>query len=338
MIGNAKVVDVQYHAMSPGLAKAIAENVPVPTRADLKDGVRRTMAMTEYRMLNEEEQIAEAERLGVDIMWYSNAPGLFDRKSFPASSPHQLTASRTVNDYMASVCQRFPERFKAFANIPLGRGSEVAIEEMHRALKLGLHGIYLFSNYDGKHLDAPEFRAFFEEANKLRAVIYIHPFYPDPNYPLNKEQVIEDRHMHVQVALPCDTAVNIGRMAYAGILEEFSDLRFILSHAGGIIPFLWWRMDYPYREEYPGCRDHISAPPTTYLKNCYYDTALTDMESLMLTYRRVGNHLMLGTDRPYRKDALQGTLASIEAMDITSEERAKILSGNALAILNRTKS
>jgi len=332
---DAGAVDIHYHIISPDLAEAIAECVPIPSRYDTKKKVLRTTMGTESALPTEDEQLAVAKEAGIDTLWLSvRTPSYFDRGLLPANSPHCLTLARVINDYLASMCRRYPGRFMAFADVPLGLG-EAAIDEMKRALnELGLHGVCLYSNYDGKPLDVPEFRPFLEEANRLRAPIFIHP-----TFPIGMEQVLLDYHMYVTVAFPYDTTLTIGRLAYAGVLEQLPDLSFILSHAGGTIPFLWWRMDYGWREDLPGCHDHIKAPPTEYLKrSCYYDTALTDMKALMLTYDRVGgDRMMLGTDSPYRKDALTGTMNAVRDMDIDDKTRAKILGGNALELIRCTR-
>jgi predicted TIM-barrel fold metal-dependent hydrolase len=221
----------------------------------------------------------------------------------------------------------------AFADIPLGHGN-AAIAEMLRATEdLGLHGVFLESNYDGKPLDAPEFRPFFEEANRKGAVIKIHPVSP-----LGGGELLKDYYMRISVGFPYEMTLTIGRLVCSGVLEKFQNITFILSHAGGAIPFLWWRMDFAYSENWPDSREIIRMRPTEYLRRCYYDTALTDSESLMLVYRRVGKNLIFGTDRPYRKNAVRQTIKTIEQMDVTEEDYASIYGGNALSLSFRNQS
>jgi predicted TIM-barrel fold metal-dependent hydrolase len=71
------------------------------------------------------------------------------------------------------------------------------------------------------------------------------------------------------------------------------------------------------------------------MEHFYYDTAMTDTESLMLTYLRVGDRLMLGTDHPFTDNGIQRTINAIEAMDISNESKAKILGENAVALLRK---
>ncbi|MFC1964815.1 amidohydrolase family protein [Chloroflexota bacterium] len=333
MSGNkTKVIDVHYHVLSPNLAKEIAECVHSRAYLDLSKNVSITPDGYEIPLVNEEDQLNEADRVGIDTLVMTMPdPSLI--VGLPDSTEQRLTLSQTINNYLASLCQRFPGRFMALADIPQVGLNELAIQEMRRALnELGLHGINLFTRYDGKPLDAPEFRPFFEEANRQQAVIYIHPT-------CQMDPTIMDYHMYILVRFPYETTLTIARLAYAGVLEQFPDISFILSHAGGTIPFLWWRLDYGHVENYPSCRDHIQVPPSKYLKRCYFDTALSDTDSLMLAYKRVGgDHILFGTDAPYRIEALSETIKMVEAMDINEEVKGKILGGNALALMHRRTS
>ncbi|MDP3879060.1 MAG: amidohydrolase family protein [Dehalococcoidales bacterium] len=317
-----KVIDAHYHVISPNLAKAIGAAIPIP------DIFKRE------RMLTEEEQLEIAQKKGVDVLWFSfrTPPYYVGVKELPQSSPHVLTVARTANDYLAAVCQRYPGKYMAFADIPLAHG-DAAIDEMKRALKdLGLHGICLQSNYDGKPLDAPEFRPFFEEANKLKTVVHVHPIAPRAS-----DEALREYFMFMILGFPYDTSLAFIRMAYTGVLAQCPDVSFILSHAGGTIPYIWWRINMPYMGNRPPSHDHISAPPTEYLKQLYYDTALTDTDSLMLAYKRVGgNHLIFGTDVPYGLETgVEHTLNTVQSMDLPAEIKSGILGGNALALSRR---
>ncbi|MBI4187994.1 MAG: amidohydrolase [Chloroflexi bacterium] len=322
---KTKVVDVHYHVISPNLSKKIDSASPV------RDILKRE------QMVTEEEQLEIAEKGGVDALWFSfrTPPYYVGVKQIPPSSPHCLTIARAANDYLASVCQRYPGRYMAFADIPLAHG-DAAIVEMRRALKdLGLHGICLQTNYEGKSLDAPEFRTFFEEANRLKAVIHLHPIDPRAD-----EEALRDYFMQVILGFPYETTLTMVRLAYAGVLEKCPDLAFVLSHVGGTIPFIWWRINMPYISNRPGSHDQIKAPATASLARCYNDTALSDADSLMLAYKRFGgDHILFGTDAPYgTKNAVERTLKEVEAMDVPNTVKAKIVGGNALALSQRSRS
>lgn len=287
-------VDVHCHLFSPGLAESIDQNTPFHIRIDRQRGIMSTFLGLELPLMTEEDRVAEMKRIGVDRQVIAvRTAALLEWGELAASPENRLSLARTVNDYLSMMCQEHPLNFGAFADIPLALGDS-ATEEMIRALdRLKLSGITLLTNYGDKYLDAPEFQPFFEEANRRRAVIFIHP-----THPFGRE-VLMDYHMYGIVGFPHDTSLTAGRMAYAGFFQRFPNITVILSHVGGTIPFLWWRMDLGYHLNWLDCRSRLKAPPTEFLKQLYYDTALSDAESLMHAYRRIGDHLVLGTDHPY---------------------------------------
>jgi predicted TIM-barrel fold metal-dependent hydrolase len=317
-------IDTHCHLSSEGLAQAISRYTPYNFVIDRKNKILSTALAEKMPLLNEDERIEEMNEMGIDVNVLSVGTYiLFSEQQLKKSAQIRLTISQVVNDYLASICQRYSRRFMAFADIPLTLGDK-AIEEMTRSLdELHLHGIGLVTSFDGKYLDAPEFKSFFTEANRRKAIIFVHPFNPPAT-----RQALMELEMYRVVGFPCETTLTFCRMAYSGFIEQYPDIIFILSHVGGTIPFLWPRIDYTY----PG---GSSNPPTHYLKRYYYDTALSDTDSLMLAYKRVGDHLILGTDYPFKKEHIKRTLDSIEGMNVSDEVKRKILGGNAVSLFHR---
>lgn len=321
-------IDVHCHLSSEGLAEAISKYTPYSLLVDHENRTLNTALAEKMVLLNEDERITEMDQLGIDINVISvGAYILFSEQQLSASPEIRLNISQVINDYLATICRQYPKRFMAFADIPLTLG-EPAIEEMTRSLDdLHLHGIALVTNYFGKYLDAPEFAPFFTEANRLKVTALVHPFNPPSLAPALKEL-----DMYRVIGFPADTTLTFCRMVYSGFFEKYPNVNFILSHVGGAIPFLWPRIDITYRKRTFGCKD-LPHPPTHYLKKCYYDTALTDTQSLMLAYQRVGNHILLGTDYAFGQELVTHALAQVEGMPIQATEKSRILGENALKLL-----
>jgi predicted TIM-barrel fold metal-dependent hydrolase len=316
-------IDTHCHLSSEGLAKAISKHTPFQIYTDRDKGTMGTAQGVNMTLINEEERIDDMDAWDIQANVISvGTYTLFTEEQLSKSPKIRLNISQVVNDYLATICQKYHERFMAFADIPLLLG-DAAIDEMIRAIdELNLHGIGLVTSFGGKYLDAPEFRTFFEEANKRSAVIFVHPFLSPAT------QGLLEMDMYRVIGFPAETSLTFCRMAYSGFIGQFPNITFILSHVGGAIPFLWPRIDITYQGSLP-------KPPTSYLKQYYYDTALSDTESLMLAYRRVGDHLMLGTDYPFSKKHVMRTIKTIEAMDVKDETKEKILGGNAFSLLHK---
>ena len=104
-----------------------------------------------------------------------------NRRADPTVEPQgnrQPAVARQINDAYAELVARHPKRFKAFASIPMD-APDAALAELHRALDhLKLNGVILLSNIRGRALTAPDYRPFFEEANRRRLCILLHPMLP----------------------------------------------------------------------------------------------------------------------------------------------------------------
>ena len=267
------------------------------------------------------------EELGVDVQVLSlSAPNVY----FPEVKDSSELA-RIVNDAYAQLCRDYPEKILGLAIIPLHAG-DMAVKELDRAInKLGLHGVILGSNINGRPLNSPEFIPFFQEADRLRLPILIHPMNP----PAAETVYQQETYLIGLVAFPFETTLAATRMVFSGLFERFKNIPLILSHMGGALPYLFERIDYGYCVLEP-CRAHISQLPSHYFKQFYYETALSYHQPAMLCgYQSVGaDHILLGSDYPFvPTDLGKKSVSIIEMLGLSPEEKDKIYHGNAQKIL-----
>ena len=103
----------------------------------------------------------------------------------------------------------------------------------------------------------------------------------------------------------------VSRMIFAGFFDRYPKLKLIVAHGGGALPFLAARLDRCW-EIIPACREHITRPPSEYLKRIYADTALYSREALRDTIETFGGeHVMYGTDFPHTNADMAPSLARI---------------------------
>ena len=136
------------------------------------------------------------------------------------------------------------------------------------------------------------------------------------------------------VGFPFDTTLPVARMCFDGMLRELPNIRWIIGHLGGAIPYLMERLDSGYRD-FAECRVNIDQLPSTYLKKLYYDTVTFSPHNLRLARDLVGvDHMVMGSDYPHLLGSIERSVTSIESLPIPEYEKEKIFSGNALGILN----
>ncbi len=243
------------------------------------------------------------------------------------SPERSVTLARQVNDDLARVVDERGATFTALGTLPLN-APEASVVELERAMtELGLPGFMLFSNVNGVALSDQRFWPLYEKASDLGAVLYIHP-----TEPVGVEAMTEYWLMPL-LGFTFDTTLAAAKLVFSGVTARFADIRWVLAHLGGTIPYLAERLDRGY-EAFEECRAHLREPPSTHLKRFYYDTVNFDPRAIQLALDFAGaDHLLAGSDYPHRIGSLGKMRQSLEAIDLTPEAKAGILGGNAAALL-----
>ncbi|NOR52540.1 MAG: amidohydrolase family protein, partial [Candidatus Aminicenantes bacterium] len=188
-------------------------------------------------------------------------------------------------------------------------------------------GVMVFSNINGIALSDRRFWPLYEKASDLNAVFYIHP-----TFPVGVEAMTEYWLMPL-IGFTFDTTLAAAKLVFSGVVEKFPGIRWVLAHLGGAIPYLAERLDRGYFA-FKECREHISKPPSEYLKEFYYDTVNFDRKALKLAIDFAGaDHLVAGSDYPHQIGSLEKMVDSIETLNISSGEKAGIYGENARHLL-----
>jgi len=270
------------------------------------------------------KRLEDMDRVGIDVEVVSlSTPNVFF-----ADETKQPDVARAVNDAYAELTGRHPARFKAFASIPMD-SPEHALKELHRVIdELRMNGVILLSNIRGRALTSPTYRPFFEEANRMQLCILLHPMIP-----VNAEAFTQ-YVLGPLVGFPFDTSLAVARMCFDGLLSDFPNIRWIIAHAGGAIPFLMERLDNGFRD-FAECRARIDQLPSTYLKKLYYDTVTFSPHVLRMLRDMVGtDHMLMGSDYPHMLGSIDRAVSSIDDLTIPKAEKQIIFGGAALSILN----
>jgi aminocarboxymuconate-semialdehyde decarboxylase len=167
----------------------------------------------------------------------------------------------------------------------------------------------------------------YEKAVKLDVPLYIHPTSPMNNVGMGDYRLVPILGFGV------DTSLSVLRMVFSGLLERLPELKIVASHLGGVFPYLRGRIDTGYHS-YPECKVNITKPPSLYLKRIWIDSIIYDKDVLESTLSFTGpDKIMLGTDDPHQIGDIEKAVGRIMELDITVDEKEKILGRNAAKLL-----
>jgi len=236
--------------------------------------------------------------------------------------------ARLVNDAFAQVVRERGPRFAALATLPLCDPAASAAELRRAMTELGFAGAMLFSNVNGVPLADARFEPLYAEADRLGAVLHIHP-----TNPVSVTGMTE-YWLTALVGFLFDSSLAAAHLVFAGVPERYPCIRFVLGHLGGAIPYIAERLDRGWRA-FPDCREHITRAPSEYLRDFYFDTVNFDPAALRLAVDFAGaDHVLAGSDYPHMIGSIALMKESLAAVRVSPEERAKILGGNSAALLH----
>lgn len=250
--------------------------------------------------------------------------------------------ARIANDEVAELVMKYPERFAAgVATLPLS-DVDASLEEIDRTIRdLRFRGIQLFTDICGKPLDSPEFMPIYERMAYYDLPIMIHP-QREATTPDYKGEDESKYLIWTRLGWPHATSTAMMRLACGGVLERFPTLKFITHHAGGTIPALITRISFldNFNEMRMGFRygEHLTKTIGEYLRMFYNDTAVYGhTSSLMCAHEFCGaDHMVFATDMPFDSQnghrLVRETIRSVEEMDISEGDRAKIFVDNARSL------
>lgn len=241
--------------------------------------------------------------------------------------------TRECNDYMVDCVAQYPSRFGFFGALPLP-DTDGSLAEIEYVLDTqGADGVSLVSQFDGRYLGDPGFAPVFEELNRRRAVIYVHPNAPSP--------CCETHGMGQGVAgaeVVFETTRTILSLLYAGSFGRYPQCRFIFSHGGGTIPFVAGRLTRALRMTEQG-RKAVPEGPDAVLQRLYFDTATVVNAGAWgaLTAFTSPGQILFGSDAPFAEmsEGVAGLHEMEQRFQMQAEDVAAIEHANAAALLPR---
>ncbi len=241
--------------------------------------------------------------------------------------------ARATNDHLLELRALHPRRVGGLATLPLPY-VDAALAELARLDGSGMEGVILLTSHQGRYWSDPAFAPVLEALNARRALVLLHPGVPKGTEELG-------------LALPppilefvFDTTRAVADMIFTGVLDRYPNIRWVLAHLGGTLPYVAWRMsmiEHSDRGAYAAFRER-GRTVADYLRGLHYDTAVSaGPASLKAALELVGpERLVFGSDIPFLPFGFaQETVRALEGFEpLTQAQRDAIDFGNAAALLD----
>jgi len=327
------VIDVHAHYVSPRVSEAVRTT---PRRYGVT--VRETSPLgPEFAFGSEEpirpmpegvssltarRQLMQAQ--GVDLQIVSTWMELYAYQL-----PVEVGARwcRLLNQTLAEDIQAPEHRiaFAGLANVPLQDGDRAAEELEFAVSSLGMRGAMIAPHVLDKPLDDRSLDPLWRTAEREGAVIMVHPYAPNLGFRTNRY------YLNNLLANPFDTTVAACCLIFGGVVDRFPDLRVLLVHGGGFLPYQIGRIECGFQAVH-SLQTNVARAPREYLTWFHYDTMLLDSRAVQFLVDSVGSqHVSLGSDAPFPiSDA--NPVQTVRQARLGAEAEDRVLRRNAQAL------
>ncbi len=321
-IGGKRVrtVDVHCHCAIPEVVEVV-KDTPLEARARTASAVPGNNPPLDKRIAQMDAQGIDVEAMSINEWWYGADRDL---------------ARRIVdlqNEKLMQRCKEAPDRLVAFATVAL-QFPELAAEQLETAMKQqGLRGAGIGCSVAGEELSNPRFDPFWQKAEELQALLFLHPQESDAATGITKRVQGYGSLANV-IGNPLETTIALSHLIMDGTLDRFPNLRLCAAHAGGYLPSYAGRMDHgctvqPMTCKGPGPKKR----PSEYLRQIYVDSLIFTPEGLRHLAKEVGpRQIMIGTDYgfPWVEDPVGLVLST---PGLSDADKVAILGGTAARLL-----
>jgi aminocarboxymuconate-semialdehyde decarboxylase len=276
-----------------------------------------------------EEHLRLMDAVGIDVAVLSMAVSNDDTQI-------ALEECKFWDDKVAELMKEYPKRFVGLAPIP-PLGGEKAFSELERAIgSLGLRGVVIRSQANGLSIDSKELYPFYRRVSSLKVPIFIHP----SGVQLGFDILDAPYDLYRSIGRELDLIVATTRMILSGVLDDFSDLKFVISHKGGGIAALKERIEYWFATPGASGTRHRKSFDEN-LKKIHFNLAghHGGMNSVRCALTSIQpDRLVFGTDYPqeFSDDPMKikTYIENIKKLEIDEESKGLMLGGNASALLS----
>lgn len=271
--------------------------------------------------------IEDMDKDGVktSMLSLASTPGVW----LDLQAPEVGRLARACNDFGAEMVRDNPGRFGLFATLSM-LDPDATLKEIEYAFDtLKADGVGLQSNYGDKWLGHPSYKPVFEELNRRKAVVYVHPLVASccGNLSVGTFPAV--------IEVPHDTTRTVTSLLLSGTLARTRDIKWLFSHAGGTIPMMAARIDSFYGKR-PNLKEFAPDGILGELARLNYDTAnATSAPAIAALTKLVpASQVTYGSDYPYFG---MGQFKDLQALGLSAADLKAIGSENAMRLVPRLK-
>jgi predicted TIM-barrel fold metal-dependent hydrolase len=310
-----------------------------PNAKDINKRVRNIPCLVD---LNERFRIMDRFKDYVQIICIPNPP-----IEALGSPPVSTDMAKLANDGMAELVKKYPDRFPGFiASLPMNDPEGLLVEAKRAIKDLGAVGVQIFTNVLGRPLTKPETMPLFDLMVKLDLPIWIHPA-RGADFPDYKTEPKSHYEIWWTFGWPYETSVAMAHLVFSGIFDRHPNLKIIIHHLGGMIPYFEGRVGAGWDqlgtrtsdEDYTLLLKKLKKRPLDYFRLYYADTAVFGArEATICGLKFFGSdRTLFGSDMPFDPEKgsayIRWTIEIIDSLDISPTERQAIYEGNARRLL-----
>jgi aminocarboxymuconate-semialdehyde decarboxylase len=316
------IIDCHAHLVPPALLDAIrAEKASFPSVKLIEEGGSLGFAFAGNKPTRPvskplDDIAARLQWLDTNKIERQIVGGWLDMFGNELPAEEGTRWSRLINTHLMQVAKEQP-RFIPLAAVPLQDGARAA-EVLKEAHSEGFKGAMIGTQPKGKGgvLDDPSLLPFWEMANSLGSIIFIHPVFE------SGDDRVHDYGMANAVGRITDTLIAMSRLIYAGHVVRYSNMKVVAGIGGAALPYVIGRL----RRNYSLDKDKLGDPDAA-LAAMYFDTIVQDARTLRYLADIVGaGRIMMGSDMPFPIGDM-APLKIVQETSFTEAERASINGG-----------
>ncbi len=337
MRAGSFTVDLHTHILPkswPDLRQRFGYGGFVRLEHDTAGSARMLIDDTLFRVIpetcwNPARRLEECDRDGVDVQVLSTVPVMF---SYWAKPGDALELSRLLNDNIAGTVRAHPRRFVGLGTLPM-QSADLAIGELERCVKdLGLAGVQIGTNVNGRNLEEPEVAAVLQAAADLGAAVFVHP------WDMVGRERMPKYWLPWLVGMPYEVTLAICSVIFGGVLEKLPALRIGFAHGGGAFPWLLGRIEKGFTARPDLCATDNRVNPRAYLGKFFVDSLVHDVRALAYLVELLGPRAVaMGSDYPFPLGEDDPGRLIATSGDLAPGDRIHLLADTALRFLGRRR-